>query len=41
MPPIKQVQCLACYMVTIFIILVLFTTYSLFKMGQILYVKTQ
>ena len=41
MPPIKQLQCLMCYMVSIFIVLVLFTTYSLFKVGQFLYVKTQ
>lgn len=41
MPPIKQLQCLTCYMVTIFIILVPFAIYSLFKVGQFLYVKTQ
>lgn len=41
MPPIKQLQCLTCYMVSIFIVLVLFTTYSLFKVGQFLYVKNQ
>ena len=41
MPPIKQLHCLTCYMISIFVIVVPFVLYSFFKVGQILYVKNQ
>ena len=40
-PPVKQLQCLMCHIVSMCIIFIPLAIYSLFKVGQILYIKTQ